>query len=894
VPRSRRVLVCAVVALLSLVSCASASAALNLTGTWSANYHCEAGSCAGTDFPATDRLTQAKGSETVTGTNATETISGTLTGDTFVFESSLGAYKAKATLTIAANGLSWSGPAEDTNGTTGTYTATRNPPPTGSLAQLPSPSNCASREGVGGDAECGTLIPSGIESKVTAAVSPDGLNVYAAGSTALIEFSRNQATGALTEIGCVSGGTAVCSPVNDTSNALAMHHPELIAISPDGANIYVTAEEPAGAVVTFSREPGTGLLTETGCISHSAGTGCAIENERGLKGPGGLAVSSDGMNVYVASFSESAVAEFAREPSTGALTPLPNKNECISSIVASKCGTTSAAGLTEVSTVAVSSDGANAYAAAVGGGGDVAEFARNTAAGAEHGALKQLASPNACLATAVVGGCTHASDVNGPGELVIAPNGQNVYANGESAVLEFAREPSTGALSQLGAPNVCISGAAITPTGCSAAKGLEGTFGLAISPDGSDIYATGESESSIATLTRNVSTGALAELESPFECITEGASGCATDNAPGLKKASLAAVSPDGANVYVGAESSLVELARSRRLGGLNIAGYCESLGDNGKNGKGEGPAVLTKEQVGPEYAYNNWACIEDNGTPVPIAVSGPAPSMNNACAVTYPGASSYGYPENSNDAFTWNCYTLLPIGEEKEKEEEKNAGGGGGGGSSSGPAAKAATLVTPIVAVPPLVVPPPVLAKTGNVAPVSGTVLVKVSGTSKFVPLSSLQQVPFGSVIEATNGTVSVTTALPGGKTQTGEFFSGEFILRQGPNGLVVAELTGGSFSVCPTKRERSHIARAGDVLARAAASGSHVVRKLWANAHGKFSTKGNYAAGAVQGTEWLTEDLCDGTLIKVTRDKVAVTNLVNHKHVEVKTGRHYLAKAP
>ncbi len=80
----------------------------------------------------------------------------------------------------------------------------------------------------------------------------------------------------------------------------------------------------------------------------------------------------------------------------------------------------------------------------------------------------------------------------------------------------------------------------------------------------------------------------------------------------------------------------------------------------------------------------------------------------------------------------------------------------------------------------------------------------------------------------------------------------------------------------------------------AQAAASGKHVVRKLWANAHGKFSTEGNYAAGAVQGTEWLTEDLCEGTLIRVTRDKVAVTNLVNHKHVEVKTGHKYLAKAP
>lgn len=152
--------------------------------------------------------------------------------------------------------------------------------------------------------------------------------------------------------------------------------------------------------------------------------------------------------------------------------------------------------------------------------------------------------------------------------------------------------------------------------------------------------------------------------------------------------------------------------------------------------------------------------------------------------------------------------------------------------------------------------------------------------------------------MIEATHGHVSVTTTQPNGTTQTGEFFEGEFILKQGRNGQVLAELTGGNFSVCPTARERAHKASAMavplDDRATVATSGKHVVRKLWANAHGSFSTKGNYAAGAVQGTEWLTEDLCEGTIIRVTRDKVAVTNLVNHRHVEVTTGHKYLAKAP
>ena len=220
---------------------------------------------------------------------------------------------------------------------------------------------------------------------------------------------------------------------------------------------------------------------------------------------------------------------------------------------------------------------------------------------------------------------------------------------------------------------------------------------------------------------------------------------------------------------------------------------------------------------------------------------------------------------------------------------EGSTGGGGTTGGGTTTVGGGTSTVPSPPAATPTLV-PAPQLAVTANVARVSGTVLVRLPGSTTFVPLASLRQVPFGSVIEATHGHASVTTASPHGGTQTGEFFEGEFVLTQGRNGLVVAALTGGNFSVCPTARERAHKARASATHA----SGQHVVRKLWANAHGSFSTKGNYAAGAVAGTEWLTEDLCDGTLIRVTRDKVAVTNLVTHRHVLVKVGHSYLAKAP
>jgi IPT/TIG domain len=90
-------------------------------------------------------------------------------------------------------------------------------------------------------------------------------------------------------------------------------------------------------------------------------------------------------------------------------------------------------------------------------------------------------------------------------------------------------------------------------------------------------------------------------------------------------------------------------------------------------------------------------------------------------------------------------------------------------------PATTAIVPPTPLPEVAFTPVPAPQLGVTGNVAPVSGTVLVRVPPSTTFVPLASLRQIPFGSLIDATHGRVSVTTAAPHGGTQTGEFFEGE-----------------------------------------------------------------------------------------------------------------------
>ena len=181
--------------------------------------------------------------------------------------------------------------------------------------------------------------------------------------------------------------------------------------------------------------------------------------------------------------------------------------------------------------------------------------------------------------------------------------------------------------------------------------------------------------------------------------------------------------------------------------------------------------------------------------------------------------------------------------------------------------------------------VPPPVLDVRGNVAPVSGLIRIRLPGSHGFTTVHGLTEVPFGTLIDASGGTVTVTTATgTTGATQSIDFYQGQFRLTQTPGGQTVATLAGGNERSCPRPHRRT---RPADITA------SHTVRKLWANGHGKYATKGHYAAGAVLGTRWVTEDLCGATLIHVLTDEVAVTDFVKHRRVIVKAGHSYLARA-
>lgn len=190
----------------------------------------------------------------------------------------------------------------------------------------------------------------------------------------------------------------------------------------------------------------------------------------------------------------------------------------------------------------------------------------------------------------------------------------------------------------------------------------------------------------------------------------------------------------------------------------------------------------------------------------------------------------------------------------------------------------------------PSVTLAPPIFGETADLDPVGGKVRIRLPGTSIWVLLSAAVNVPFGTIIDARHGKVTLTFALPHGGFETGTFFGGEFKLTQSANGTVILTLVGGSYAGCPAPPHQG-TAR----LAAAHKKPKTVIRQLWGNAHGNYTTKGRYGSASVSGTKWLTQDRCDGTYVLVTKDNVFVVAYAHphHKH-NVHQGHHFLVPAP
>ncbi len=157
-----------------------------------------------------------------------------------------------------------------------------------------------------------------------------------------------------------------------------------------------------------------------------------------------------------------------------------------------------------------------------------------------------------------------------------------------------------------------------------------------------------------------------------------------------------------------------------------------------------------------------------------------------------------------------------------------------------------------------------------------------------RFVPLSEPRQIAVGSFLDTRRGTVGLVSATgTGTKTQAGQFGEGIFQVLQSvtrrTRGLTELRLKGGRFNRCRSGRGAS-----------AAQLSGRTIRRLRANARGRFRTRGGNSAATVRGTTWITADRCDGTLTRVKRGTVAVRDFRRRKTIVVRAGKSYLARAP
>jgi hypothetical protein len=197
-------------------------------------------------------------------------------------------------------------------------------------------------------------------------------------------------------------------------------------------------------------------------------------------------------------------------------------------------------------------------------------------------------------------------------------------------------------------------------------------------------------------------------------------------------------------------------------------------------------------------------------------------------------------------------------------------APGGDQGGSTS---AHAGTLAAAMA---------PELGHGVGVAAGAGTVLVRLPGSSRALPLTDAASVPVGAIIDTRRGSVRLTTELPGGKTQTGTFRGGLFEVSQPASAGGMTELV---------LRGPKPACAAG--AARAASSARRGARALWGrDDHGRFRTRGSNSVATVRGTRWYVADRCEGTLTRVTRGSVSVRDLRAVRTVVVSAGQSHLAR--
>ena len=358
-----------------------------------------------------------------------------------------------------------------------------------------------------------------------------------------------------------------------------------VQVSPDGRNAYALGTA-SDALVVFDRNATTGALTiksgAAGCFANAALGACTVL-AGALDEPQSLAISPDGGSVYVASSTSAALVGFARDATTGALTPISGAAGCASNAALGSC-TVVTNQLLNVGAVSVSPDSRHVYAVSqisnVDTSGIVNVFQRDTTTGA--------LTYDTCVASGSVGACTVQAGIFDVGnattaKLVLSPNGAHAYLNarGSSSLAIFDRNATTGALTLKAGAAGCIANAALGA--CTVLTGyLPSPVGLSISPNGANVYAnaggTAETIDTVIVFARSADTGQLAKLTGATGCLASATLNDCTVVNPAAQPAAnfdsrTVALSPDGRSAYITSSNwnMLLAFNRSTTTGALTL-----------------------------------------------------------------------------------------------------------------------------------------------------------------------------------------------------------------------------------------------------------------------------------------------------------------------------------
>jgi DNA-binding beta-propeller fold protein YncE len=367
---------------------------------------------------------------------------------------------------------------------------------TGAIKQPGGSSGCLLERG--GDSDktvtgCGRARGFGVGT-YGVAVSPDGRSVYVVSdnrddpgdppAASIAVFSR-RSNGALKQLAGAAG--CLASSPGDGCTVVPGLSGLKVAVSPDGARVYVTGPN----LWVLSRHAATGALTVAGCETMVASQGCEVTPfARALSQP---VWGPDGHHAYVLTSDApphaanylDALVSLAVEPTRALPTPLP-VDGCLAAGVPG-CTADNRLG-PDLSDPAVSPDGRNLYTAGIA---DIYDQPPHRGTPFQLTAYRIDAAGSltrtggSCLSTTHRRGCNLQRNILGIQTVSVSADGKRLYATADDAVLAFSRRSSTGRLHMLMRIDACEK-----PKDCPHPRTtLIGIQQLIPSPDGQWVYA---------------------------------------------------------------------------------------------------------------------------------------------------------------------------------------------------------------------------------------------------------------------------------------------------------------------------------------------------------------------------------------------------------------------